>query len=548
VVLFRRCRRVPIILGSLVCGLAGLWGLTMPSAVAAQACSVVNVTLDSAPSSDLQQALDAAEPDNTIEVTGTCIGNFVAGKGLRLVAGVSEPDPRLVAADVGPVISIVGAVPLDLHIVGLRVRGGAGAEGYGIVNMTGGSVVLSGDARVEENAATGVQAEGTVVLRTSAGVVHNGDWGILTNGAVTLFDSAHVSGNASPDGGGAIFTEGDITMNDSSEAAYNNGPGGIHAAGTVTLNDSSQVAGNRTVSYVGAVEARTVVLNDNAAVRGNSRRGVRASTVTMNDTARVTRNTGGGIIVFHKAIMNDSSKIARNVIPWSRRSPSVTCGGGIYSSFGSVVVITEHASVMRNAARLGGGICNQGGSLRVQGRATIADNLAFRGAGIATFDGPERATTLTGHASITGNVASQGGGIYTSRGLLLTHAASITNNTAIDGGGIYARIETGFGTVTLKGKSQVEKNAAGDLGGGIYNVKTADVHLGDTSTIADNTAGARGGGIYNHRGDVLLAGRSLITRNHAGERGGGVFNDHGTVRTRDRSTIAHNTPNNCAGC
>src|SRR3712207_5874493 len=122
----------------------------------------------------------------------------------------------------------------------------------------------------------------------------------------------------------------------------------------------------------------------------------------------------------------------------------------------------------------------------------------------------------------------------------------ITGNHASQGGGIIATRST---SVVLE-QTLVSNNTADQVGGGIANfpvVGTATV-LVDNSTISGNSQTAPqdpatfdygGGGISNGNGDVTLV-HATITKNHAAAHGGGVQLDFGAVHTKD-SIISGNT-------
>jgi predicted outer membrane repeat protein len=138
-------------------------------------------------------------------------------------------------------------------------------------------------------------------------------------------------------------------------------------------------------------------------------------------------------------------------------------------------------------------------------------------------------------STISGNSASDGGGIY-SRGMLTILNSTISDN---NGGGIYTRdsnlkvidstisgnskdgvgggIHSRYSSVMISG-STISGNTAtySSGGGGIYS--NGALYVID-STISDNSTGGRGGGI---KGSFVTVTNSTVSGNSAGDRGGGI--------------------------
>jgi predicted outer membrane repeat protein len=119
--------------------------------------------------------------------------------------------------------------------------------------------------------------------------------------------------------------------------------------------------------------------------------------------------------------------------------------------------------------------------------ATNAVPGTGNGGGLNNYGGT---ATLTG-SIFTGNVASSGGGIYSTGPLTVTDCQITGNNaSSVSGGGIYAS-----GTARIS-RSTITGNSAGS-GGGIYFYRGAPgtLTLAD-STVANNRVTGAGGGIY----------------------------------------------------
>ena len=108
--------------------------------------------------------------------------------------------------------------------------------------------------------------------------------------------------------------------------------------------------------------------------------------------------------------------------------------------------------------------------------------------GVFTVD-PFVTASLTG-LTISGGIATDGGGIYNAGTLMVTNS-TIADNLGYGGGGIY---NTGTLSVT---NSTIADNSAYEGGGGIYNTGTLTVTDSTFDNNGDPYYGGSGGGIYN---------------------------------------------------
>lgn len=213
----------------------------------------------------------------------------------------------------------------------------------------------------------------------------------------------------------------------------------------------------------------------------------------------------------------------------------------------------------------GGGIINFG-TLTVDG-SIVSGNSATEGGGIANADG---ATLTIRDSVVCGNTAGRGGGIANS-GTLTVDESIVSDNaaTGFDSSGFHFPGEGGgildIGTLTVS-DSTISGNSA-ELGGGISNVASRamlrdSVFTGNFATEGGgiynsysgldvractfkyNTASDSGGGIYNLGTDLLLGTATLedctLSDNTAGSDGGGIYNAaSGTLTVKD-STVLYN--------
>lgn len=209
---------------------------------------------------DLQTAINNATAGDTLNVTGTCVGNFhidknltVQGDGSTVLDG--EGDGRTLA---------VSAFTVNLN--DLTVTGGSTeTQGGGISNTGGGTLTLqnstvTGNTVSDDEeivAGGGIWNSGTLIVRRStvsgnsaSGGAFAIGGGISNNGTLTL-ESSTVSGNGASGGsaganGGGVSNAGTMSVQNSTVSgnfAAGAGTlvrgGGIFSFGTLTLESST---------------------------------------------------------------------------------------------------------------------------------------------------------------------------------------------------------------------------------------------------------------------------------------------------------------------
>jgi methionine-rich copper-binding protein CopC len=225
-------------------------------------------------------------------------------------------------------------------------------------------------------------------------------------------------------------------------------------------------------------------------------------------------------------------------------------GGGIYNN-GTLNVYK--CIIQKNTATFGGGIYTSDGSTLTLTDSNVYNNTASRCGAIYNQEGT---VTLTRSNVYNNTAATESGGGILNIGTMTLTDSNVYNNTAVGrGGGIY-----NVGLMTLT-RSNVYQNTVtryydygiwswiGD-GGGIYNQDDGSVTLTD-SNVYNNTAGYRGGGILNCNihGDgstVTLTGSNVYNNIATTDDGGGIGNFGGTV-TLTGSNVYNNTASYCGG-
>lgn len=266
-------------------------------AVAAPAAAQTVVNCNNNPAA-LQPAITAASPGDTLQVRGTCTGNFTIHKDLTLVGlGNAVLDGNRT----GTTMTIGFA---QVQLTNLTITGGDSLYGGGIFNHSGSTLTLD-RSTVRDNTsfhAGGIGNSATLTLRNST--VRNNVASHLAGGidsvgsALTLINST-VSGNtANGDvGGGIRHQNGTLTLN------------------TSTVRDNTSAGDGGGIYNIGGNGFGTVTLN-NSTVRDNT-----------------AGNQGGGIYNEGGAATLNNTRVERNTASGGPGS-----GGGIYNDGGTATL------------------------------------------------------------------------------------------------------------------------------------------------------------------------------------------------------------------
>jgi fibronectin-binding autotransporter adhesin len=214
------------------------------------------------------------------------------------------------------------------------------------------------------------------------------------------------------------------------------------------------------------------------------------------------QGNGGGIC-------QDGGSLRVDTYPYIANNQAGLDGGGIYIS--GTADLT--ATLAQNGAQNGGGVYVSAGSLVTVTNSNVNNNIAnrdgggFWNAGMLTFSG----------GNVTNNQATNGGGVYNdASGVVDANFVMIDYNDALDGAGLY-----NLGTATLD--ATVQLNFATGNGGGIWNNGTLTITGGSyNSNQAQN-----GAGIYNASNGSVTLTNAGVSSNIAALNGGGVYNENG---------------------
>jgi len=420
--------------------------------------------------------------------------------------------------------------------------------GFGGGLAASGGTVSIADSTLANNSALqgggGLFATGTVAITNSTisdnsipDFSANGG-GLLVTGDVTIAGSA-ISGNSADDKGGGLATY-DATVDISNTTITGNGAeekgGGLFLwAGATTLTDVT-VTGNTAndsdgggIFFRGNTDYYDYSLGDGTLV-------ISGGTIGDNTSP----DKGGGLHVLYGTVTVSGSTISGN---------NADHGGGLYAAQ-SAVTLAEAAVEGNSAYGAGGGLLIYGGTLDTTA-GTIDNNTGgYPGGGGLRLDDVD--AELIGTV-ISGNTASNGGGVWIAEGTTVLTEVMVTDNTALSqGGGVYAKdgplsigdstfsgnsaqssgggLHARYSPVTLSG-STISGNTSDSSGGGLAvneSLAVAD------STISDNVAYS-GGGLAAYSADITMTD-TAVTGNSASFAGGAFYVNYSSMTLTDVTT------------
>ena len=336
---------------------------------------------------------------------------------------------------------------------------------------------------------------------------------IYSDGSVTIADNAQVffQGNHAKTIGGAIGSLEHVTIAGSAQFTNNSAlqGGAIDSDGNVTIADNAQVVfqGNHAKTSGGAIASNQhVAIADSVELINNSAysRGafVTLLHVTIAGTVQFINNSayqGGAIGSAGSVTIADNAQVV------FQGNHAKTIGGAIVSL--QFVTIAGSVQFINNSASYGGAISSEGSVI-------IADNaqVFFQGNHAKTIGGAIvsiQHVTIAGSVQFTNNSADQGGAIRTNGNATIADNAQVVfqgNHANTSGGAIASRQH-----VTIADSVQFINNSA-RYGGAIASINV---------TIADNThvvfqanhADGEGGAIISS--NIVLAGSVQFVSNTA---------------------------------
>jgi hypothetical protein len=193
-------------------------------------------------------------------------------------------------------------------------------------------------------------------------------------------------------------------------------------------------------------------------------------------------------------------------------------GGGIYSTFGNALTITDCVltgnAVASGAAFGGGAIESEGGSLTVVD-STLSGNSSTGGSGGGILS---NSTLTVLDSTLSGNAANGdgfGGGLFILSGTATVTGSTFSGNTASSGGGL---VNDNVGNLSLSdctfNGNSAPVNSLGTGNGGAIYAEGGPLSL-TSCTLSGNSAGHVGGGIAVFPGNSLSLGNTILAGNTA---------------------------------
>jgi hypothetical protein len=209
----------------------------------------------------LGAAIAEAAPGDTLQVIGTCHGNFVIAKDLILQGRSSAQHTDTLDGDAsGPVLTVPLGVPADVTVSDLTVTGGGGGSSGGGISALGPGVVTITDTHVIDNVGTGIARfagsgaviiENSIVSGNSASLGGGGIWNTLVGRGMTINNSL-VTNNTATVYGGGIFNRGRLAISNStiSNNVAGTDGGGIYNAHGIPIDFTNvTLSGNTPNDY-----------------------------------------------------------------------------------------------------------------------------------------------------------------------------------------------------------------------------------------------------------------------------------------------------------
>jgi len=394
-----------------------------------------------------------------------------AGGGIDVNAGTTTG---------GVVTTSVRLSTLDGNSTGANPGNGGG------LHLTGAGQVSFARSYVQNNTAS---AEGGGIWNSATGTMTVSQTVVVGNTA---------SGPLADQGGGGLFSDGgSLTVRGSSvrgnmaDGLSGSGGGILNNLGTLSVDDTL-IGTNSAQRAGGGIEANV----------GTTR--VSGSTLSEN-TAGPNPGNGGGLHLTGAGSVDVTGTLIT-------RNDATDEGGGLWNSATGTMTVSR-SNVVDNRAdgddadQGGGGLFNDGGSLRVSGsrlEGNTATGVSGSGGGILNNLG----TLSVSDTVVDDNSSTRaGGGIEANVGSTDLSQVRLSNNSTGfnpgNGGGLHL---TGAGTVTID-DSRVTENIASSEGGGLWNSDTGTMTVTDTA-IKGNAAPV-GPQVFNDGGTFTIDGQPV---------------------------------------
>ncbi len=378
------------------------------------------------------------------------------------------------------------------------LRDAIGSAGSGDIIMfdtilTGDTIILtSGEIIINKNLVIiGLDDDSTFISGNHVSRIF-----AITAGDTVSIEDMTLTEGMSPDSGGAVYSNGDLSLktcvlnNNSSKfggAVYSSPSGRFNSSGCVFQNNSS-IEGGGGIACMGGCTFNSDIIIGNSGGRGG---GIYAQASLFITGSTISGNNasgdGGGILNY------GNGRAVQCLIENNTVNNPASAGGGIFTNSGSFQILTSR--IQGNSSGAGGGVRNEG-NLTIATTTISNNNAAGSGGGI----GNEDELTIN-NSTLSGNISGSNGGAAVNSGELTINGCTLSGNRANSGGGIQ-----NTGKTTLF-RCTVAFNKASSSGGGVNNADT--LHFSNT-IIANDTANGQGDELYNSSGKIISQGHNLV--------------------------------------
>jgi hypothetical protein len=508
---------------------ASLFALTAPAATLA---ATVTSCLDDGTPGTLRKVIESAAEDDTVLFTGL---DCTSTSSKITLSDFAIPIPQNSLTIVGfgakhPLTIDASALPRGYADSRVFTHGGNGTLGISGLTLSGGYVYHN-------------------YFPASGGCLSSAGNVVLYYVTVTQCVSRNYGYSYNPQGG-AVFTQGNLTLNNSYVSFSQAKSGALSAlgGGVFVYDDLSLQSSNIKNNSANAGSGSS--LGGGAYVHGALT--LDSSELTNTATSSSGLAKGGGAYVRGNLTLNTS------IVSFSYANCSAGAfGGGVFAN-GDLII---QGSLMRNNAAnadsgssLGGGVYAHGNltldSSTVEANLVTSTSSFAKGAG-AYVVGNLSASNMSFvwyNEAISTSGAARGGGMF-AKGSLTLDASTVARNTASGfgssfGGGAYVLGDSSISYATISNNKVTAYFAT--TGGGLL-LKGAN-HTITSSTISNNSSNFDVGGvgaIGSGAGLTFELKNSTISNNSAGKWVGGIYADSASVKLWN-STIAFNAAGDTA--
>lgn len=441
-----------------------------------------------------------------------------------------------------------------------KLTGGYAYQG-GVVENTGTLTIEGGNfvenrARLEGGAVfNGANATLTVTGGKFTNNVSEtyGGGAFVNKGTMTL-SGGTISGNiAKMDGGGIYnaegatltFTGGTVTGNcaggNNSNGDFEGKAGGIYnnASGTLKMNGSPVIKDNANGNlWLGGDSVITVTGNfgDNAQIDVSADNLLKANNTTRAVTSGFPYRTSNRNVFTFASGMTKASLVSvssnAEITPYIFKDYTVDNWDNLKAaaenaSNGATIVVTKDITnpTVNDSHPIE--ITDKTITIELMGHTIDRNRTSSHSDGhVFWFKGSaeSRIRDTAGGGVIKGGYATNGGGVNVAKTATLNlYNVNVSGNKATDGGGIFVR-----GKLNVIG-GVIRGNSSSDDGGAIHICDEASGVSIKNTLITNNSSDSQAGAIYQDKNITATLENTFIINNSSDDKGGGIYLEDGTI-------------------